>query len=81
MEQGNVNSFMNGYVLDRPEPEGPGRYLQTANEIRAYMKRHSRIVSHILVDCAVLVLSREFNFSDEQLQAFTDELQKEISER
>lgn len=81
MEKGNVNSFMNGYVLDRPEPESPGRYLGTDKEIRAYMKRHSRIVAHILVDCAAVVLSRDFEFTDQMIDAFMDGLQKEVADR
>lgn len=63
---------------NRMEPEGPTRYLKTDKDIRQYLQQDRKIVSCILVDSAITVLKRDFDFTTEQSLAFHAELQKEI---
>lgn len=65
--------------LNRMEPLGPNRYLKTDTDIREYMQKDRKIVSSILVASAEEVLKNTFQFSDEQVTLFREELQKEIA--
>lgn len=67
--------------FNRMEPNGPNRYLKTDHDIREYLKKDRKIVSTLIVDCALSVLKRDFAFSDEELNTFHAGLQEEILAR
>lgn len=76
MEQ-NINAFMNGYFPDRMMQNGPNR---KKNIISKHLQQDRKIISSLLLQSVITVLKRDNKFTDEQIQTFHSNLQKEIDQ-
>ena len=66
--------------MNRMEPDGPSRYLSTDTEIRKHLQKDRQIVAALIVESAMRILKTKYEFSNEELEVFHSDLEKEIRE-